>query len=239
MSKMIDGKPVNITNVTIMRNEAENLVSYFNHVRRFADELIVVDQQSTDNSLQLALEFADKVYLSKNVGYKELDRKWARQQAKNEWVSELDPDEEFSEEFIQALPNMIAKCEKKGSDGILCKNVGYWSGIKVDKDEHKKCRIAKKTAPDFPRVHSSVTPLMGLVVEYPLYHLKSLKTAVKEEEHRATYYKHVLVKNKVVKKIKKIIDEGKENIQLWDKIRLDLFKKLEEQPDHKIEVKLK
>lgn len=206
---------IKISAVCVIRNEAENLVDYFNHVKLWADEIIVVDQQSTDNSLELALEFADKVFISKKIGYKELDRDFARQQARNDWITELDPDERFESKFIANMQLVLERCERDKCDGILLKNVGYWSGIRVVKDDHDKMRINKKNCRDNQRCHTSVSPDLALVTSYKIYHLKDLNTAIQEEEWRSDAYKNDVVKKKIIDNIKLIINEAEISKENW------------------------
>jgi len=93
--------------VIITKNEEENIRECLKSVQ-WADEIIVVDDGSTDKTREIAREFTDKIIVKKmeNEGR---HRNWAYAQAKNEWVLSLDADEritsELKEEICQILKN--------------------------------------------------------------------------------------------------------------------------------------
>ncbi|MCK5536862.1 MAG: glycosyltransferase family 2 protein [Bacteroidales bacterium] len=71
----------------------------------FADEIIVVDSFSTDNTVELAKKYTDKVWIHeyKNSG---AQKNWAIPQCSHEWILVVDADERISPELqkeIQAI----------------------------------------------------------------------------------------------------------------------------------------
>lgn len=93
--------------VIITKNEEENIRQCLESVK-WADEIIVVDDESADKTREIAREWTEKIIVKKmeNEGR---HRNWAYAQAKNEWVLSLDADErvtkELKEEICQSLKN--------------------------------------------------------------------------------------------------------------------------------------
>lgn len=89
------------------RNEEENLPRVLKSIKGFADELIVVDMDSSDKTVQIAKKAGAKVYLHKPTGYVEPARNFAISKATNEWILILDADEEIPESLKKKLKSII------------------------------------------------------------------------------------------------------------------------------------
>ena len=99
--------------VIITRNEEENIRACIDSVRGWAEEVLVVDDLSTDKTVAIAHGLADKVLIRK-MEVEGAHRNWAHAQAKNLWVLSLDADEkvtpELREEIDAALPGTPHVC---------------------------------------------------------------------------------------------------------------------------------
>jgi len=84
--------------VVITKNEAANIEECLSSVNNWADEIVVVDDESSDNTRELAANFTNKV-LIKKMDNEGKHRNWAYSQARNEWVLSLDADEKVTEEL--------------------------------------------------------------------------------------------------------------------------------------------
>ena len=97
-----------LTVVVITKNEEANIALCLKSVYNWADELVVVDDESKDKTVQIAQQYSDKIFHRKmdNEGK---HRNWAYAQARNEWVLSLDADEyasdELKEEISEAIKN--------------------------------------------------------------------------------------------------------------------------------------
>jgi len=81
--------PVTVTVIT--KNEREALADALRSVS-WADELIVIDAESTDDTVDIARQFTDRVYVRPWNGY--IDQKnHAASLASHEWILSLDADE--------------------------------------------------------------------------------------------------------------------------------------------------
>jgi len=81
----------NLSVTVITKNEASDLGAALASVA-FADEIIVVDSHSTDETVAIARQYTDRVFLRDWAGY--IDQKnYAAAQAANDWILSLDADE--------------------------------------------------------------------------------------------------------------------------------------------------
>jgi glycosyltransferase involved in cell wall biosynthesis len=91
--------------VIITKNEARNIRRCLSSVR-WADELIVLDSGSTDNTCAIAREFTDKVFSSDWQGYG-IQKQRALAYASHDWVLNLDADEVVSEQLQHEIKTAL------------------------------------------------------------------------------------------------------------------------------------
>jgi glycosyltransferase involved in cell wall biosynthesis len=101
---------VPISVVVLTKNEKDNIDMCLGSVDGWADEIIVVDDESSDNTVDLASKYADKIMFKKMVNEGE-HRNWAYAQARNEWVLSLDADEYVTEELKQEITEELKNAE--------------------------------------------------------------------------------------------------------------------------------
>lgn len=92
-----------ISVVVNTRNEEENLPKAIASVKSLADEIIVVDMESTDKTVEIAKKLGAKVFNHKPIGYVEPARNFAISKATKDWVLVLDADEEVSEDLAKQI----------------------------------------------------------------------------------------------------------------------------------------
>src|SRR4051812_28592792 len=94
--------------VVITKNEERNIEECLSSVADWADEMVVVDDESSDRTVAMAQRLGAKIYHRK-MDIEGVHRNWAYAQAKNEWVLSLDADEMVSpdlrDEITAKLPN--------------------------------------------------------------------------------------------------------------------------------------
>lgn len=94
-----------ISVVVITKNEEANIADCLASVA-WADEIIVVDDNSTDRTAELARRFTDKVHIRK-MDIEGRHRNYAYGLAKNAWVLSLDADERASAELEEELRGLL------------------------------------------------------------------------------------------------------------------------------------
>lgn len=76
---------------------------------KWADEILVCDMYSEDNSAVLAKKLGAKVILHKRLSYVEPARNFAVSKTQNEWVLVIDPDEEIPPSLAEKLKELAEK----------------------------------------------------------------------------------------------------------------------------------
>ncbi|MDO8525815.1 MAG: glycosyltransferase family 2 protein [Candidatus Omnitrophota bacterium] len=97
--------PVSV--VVITKNEEDNIAECLKSVS-WADELIVLDDDSADNTVKIAKQWTDKVS-SRKMDIEGRHRNYAYALAKNNWVLSLDADERVSLELEAELRGLFSK----------------------------------------------------------------------------------------------------------------------------------
>ncbi|HXS35201.1 MAG TPA: glycosyltransferase family 2 protein [Flavipsychrobacter sp.] len=93
---------IGISVVIITHNEEQNISNCIKSVENIADEIIVVDSYSNDNTIQIAKNLGAKVILHPFNGFGE-QKCFAAKQATNDWILSLDADEVISPELEKSI----------------------------------------------------------------------------------------------------------------------------------------
>lgn len=88
----------------LTKNEASNIESCLDSVKGIADEIIILDSFSTDNTIAIAKNYTSKIYFKKWIDDFSFSRNFTISKAKGEWILVIDADERFVFET-----NFIAK----------------------------------------------------------------------------------------------------------------------------------
>ena len=113
--------------VVITKNEETRLRECLESVA-WADEIVVLDDDSSDRTVEIAREFTDKVQ-RRTMDIEGKHRNFAYRLAKNEWVLSLDADERVTPELRDEIAALLASGPDCNGYTIPRKNfVGkYWA----------------------------------------------------------------------------------------------------------------
>jgi len=95
------GRTANISVTIRTFNEATNIRECLKSVS-WADEIVVIDSESTDSTVAIAREFTDKVIIQRWLGHIGQSQ-FATDKARNLWVLHLDADERVSPELREEI----------------------------------------------------------------------------------------------------------------------------------------
>ena len=105
-----------LTVVVITRNEEDNLADCLDSVP-FANEIVVVDDGSTDATLEIAARYTDNV-LSRELDRFGRQKQFAIEQATRDWILVLDADERVTEELAESI-RLVLRSGEPAVDGYL------------------------------------------------------------------------------------------------------------------------
>ena len=141
----------------------------------WADEIVVVDAESSDKTVAIARDFTDHVFIRQWDGFAR-QKNWALEHAHGEWILSLDADEEVSVELRDAIRRVLASTAGPDGYAVPRRNVfwGRWvrhgrlypdwqlrlfrrgTGRFVDRDVHESVEVTGPVARlDGPLVHES------------------------------------------------------------------------------------
>lgn len=113
--------------VILTFNEALHIERCIASVKAIAKEIIVVDSESTDNTVAIAENLGAKVYVHKWPGNQAAQFNWALDNIdiKGEWIFRIDADEYITKELEQELQETLPSLDKSIT-GILIPRQNYW-----------------------------------------------------------------------------------------------------------------
>ncbi len=93
--------------VLAVRNEEANIGRCLESVKSIADELIVVDENSTDKTREIAQKYGAKVSLEPHHDIFHITKQKALEKATGEWILQLDADEEITPALAKEIKEVI------------------------------------------------------------------------------------------------------------------------------------
>ena len=108
---MVSKIPVSV--VIIVKNEEKRIGACLESVK-WADDIVIVDDMSTDRTVEIARSCTDRIFQRK-MDIEGIHRNYAYSQAKNKWVLSLDADELVSPELKEEIARVVV-----GDTGSEC-----------------------------------------------------------------------------------------------------------------------
>ncbi len=165
--------PVSV--VIIAKNEEKRLEDCLKSVVNWAQEIVVVDDMSTDKTVELARKYTDKIFQRK-MDIEGRHRNWAYDQATQPWVLSLDADERVTPELSCEIAGAVTKNEgghivyaipiKTFIGDVWIEGAGYYPASKARL--FQKGKFHYEEASVHPRViyHGSCGQLKGDILHY-------------------------------------------------------------------------
>jgi glycosyltransferase involved in cell wall biosynthesis len=115
-----------ITATIITFNEEENIRAACESVS-WADEIVVVDSESTDSTTKLAAQCGARVITRNWPGFA-AQKQFAVERASHEWIFSLDADERVSDKLKASIASLRNLSEEELADGYLIPRRTYYQG---------------------------------------------------------------------------------------------------------------
>ena len=144
--------------VILTKNEEDRITACLESVK-WADEIVIVDNDSTDKTLELARQYTDKIFKFKNQDYAAF-RNWAFEKTSGDWVLYIDPDERVLSDLKIEIEELTTS-NKYSAYAISRKNIVL--GRKVTYGPYRSdwvIRLLKR---------SSFEMWVGKIHEYPKF----------------------------------------------------------------------
>ena len=169
----------------ICKNEEKHIKRVLESVKDF-DEIVIVDSGSTDNTLNLAKEYTNKIFNQDWLGFAK-QKEYAKNLCQNEWVLNLDADEQLTEELKKEIEKVI---EENKIDGLDIKISSQFLG-KFNSEKSKfnrRIRFFRKSVGHYPDklVHESIlvkgkiNKANGFIYDYGTMDLKTHLSKINE-----------------------------------------------------------
>lgn len=113
----------------IIYNEEENIKDLCESIS-FCDEIVLVDSNSTDKSLEIARNYTDKIFQREFLGYKD-KHEFADSKTTGDWILWIDADERVTPELRASIEALREKDEKTLPDGYLIARKTWYLGHRI------------------------------------------------------------------------------------------------------------
>jgi (heptosyl)LPS beta-1,4-glucosyltransferase len=160
-----------ISVIVITKDEEKNISDCLKSVE-WADEIIVVDAESNDKTVELAKNFTDKVFTKRWEGYVP-QKKYALGLAGNEWVLSVDADEritpELKTEILNLSPGDIAGYKIRRKNFLLDKEItscGWGNDYQLRLFKKEKTDLTERLVHEGFTVDGKISKLENPMLHY-------------------------------------------------------------------------
>lgn len=153
-----------ISLVLICKNEQDNLYSYLMHHAKYFDDIVIVDDESTDNSIDIInkfkLEHDKDNKISLYVRPLALDfaaqRNFATSKCSGKYVLHIDADERMTVEFLSKINGIEKYMDEENIDALgfpRCNFVGF---VQTDNYPDTQVRLIKNDLKFVGEIHEHI-----------------------------------------------------------------------------------
>ena len=109
-------------------NEENNLGERLETIKSIADEIVIVDGQSTDKTVEIALQYGAKVISQENRSNFHINKQHAIDACKGVWILQLDADERVSSMLAKEISAIVNAPENAQPAAYYLKRRNYFLG---------------------------------------------------------------------------------------------------------------
>lgn len=163
-----------LTVVISAYNEERKIEDCLKSVKDVADEIVFIDNTSTDKTVEIAKKYTDKIFIRKNNPMLNVNKNFGFSKATGDWILNLDSDERLTPELEKEIKVAI---QNEKVDGYLIprKNIlfGKWIRHSIWWPDYQ-LRLFRPSRGKFAEVHvHELLEVDGVVekLEHPMVHL--------------------------------------------------------------------
>ena len=157
--------------VLATRNEQENIGDCLESVKDIADEIVIVDEESTDKTREIAKRYGAKVYKVKHEPIFHKTKQKALDYATGDWILQLDADERVTRELREEIDKVV---KLSGDEVIEYQKLQNSKHPKLQKlfQRHQKLIEVRdrKIGKDIGQVVAFFIPRLNFFLRKPLTH---------------------------------------------------------------------
>ena len=177
---------MNLSVVILTKNEEKNIAECIDSVS-FADEVVVIDDESTDKTVNFAKKLGAKVFMRELNSDFAAQRNFGLKKANGDWILFVDADERISRVLASEINQLINNPMIKYS-GFFMKRLDHMWGRELKHGETgniKLLRLAMKNSGKwYRRVHElwrvkgATYDLKNPLLHYPHYSVRAFLTSI-------------------------------------------------------------
>ncbi|WP_339251372.1 glycosyltransferase [Sporosarcina sp. FSL W8-0480] len=172
----------------IMKNEEKVIGRCLESISGIADEIIIVDTGSKDQSKEIAFQFTDKVFDFQWVNDFSKARNFAATQARGEWILAIDADEYVDRDSFEKFKNdLLSKPPGFNIIGVQIVSFVGQNGQHTSLNYHERLykndgSIAYRRSIHEVLEHNDPAKAKHGIIDFQLYHSGYLTSTVQEKE---------------------------------------------------------
>jgi len=178
-----------ISATVICKNEEKNIGKCLETIK-WCDEIIVVDSESTDKTVEISKKFTDKIFINKWEGFAS-QRIFALSKATNEWILVIDADERCTDELKEEILHIAGDSKVKQAGYRIprksfvlnrwVKSCGWYPGYQLRFFRKSKVRVSDRLIHEGYEVEGETGYLKSDILHYTI-------NSVREYIEKINYY---------------------------------------------------
>lgn len=114
-------------------NESDNLAQCLESIKSIADEIVIVDGESSDATVSIAKQFGAKILIEENRPNFHINKQHAIDACQGDWILQLDADERVSSALGAEIKRIVTGELKNPASAYYLKRRNYYLGRWMNK----------------------------------------------------------------------------------------------------------
>lgn len=179
---------IKLSCVIICKNEERNIEACLKSVQ-WIDEIIVVDAESTDKTVEIAKKYTNKIFIHPWEGFSK-QRKFGLEQCSGEWILPMDADERCTDKLKEEIRNKINSTDTKESGfkiprksfyrNYWIKYCGWYPGYQLRLFKKDKATVTDRLVHEGYEVNGEVGFLKNDILHFTISSIKDYITKINE-----------------------------------------------------------
>lgn len=224
-----------ISVVSFVYNEAENIRGFLENVAPFADQVMLVDLESTDKTIDIAYEFTRDIFRKPHLICGDAYKEFLTFHASGDWLLWAYPDERFNQKFLEDMHKLTenqnfdayAIMRREYRDGTILPWFATNENPNFQNRLHRKCDNIFYTELVHAELHGSYRSCY-LPDEYWMEHWKKVSDQEFDNCRLYVEYKHLIWKYRetrvepfktYIDSYRKIVSESEDKNRIGERMR--------------------